>query len=73
MGCSLGKPVKARISGPASARWAAAAGKRSASCSTTRSCWATTWAASGWAKIERTRVATKGWADLGTLVSRFLR
>ena len=32
-----------------------------------------TWRASGWAKIERTRVATKGCADFGTLVSRLRR
>jgi len=28
-------------------------------------------AASGWAKIDRTRVATSPWADLGTRHSRF--
>jgi hypothetical protein len=28
-------------------------------------------AASGWAKTDRTRVATNPWADFGTLVSRF--
>ena len=40
------------------------------SCSTTRACWAHTDAASGWAKIVRTKVATMVWAERGTRVSR---
>jgi hypothetical protein len=55
----------------ASARSSAAAVNRSASCSRTRACWASTSSREGWAKIDRTSVATSGWADFGTRVSRF--
>src|SRR6266511_1381090 len=61
------------MSGPASASISAAGGNRSASWSATRSNWACTAAESGWAKIERTSVATNGPADFGTRVSRFRR
>ena len=39
----------------------------------TRWCWASTSASSGWAKMERTKVATMVWVDLGTWVSRLRR
>lgn len=61
------------MSTPASLSISAAAGNRSASCPLTLSNCAWTAAASGWAKIERTSVATNGPADLGTRVSRFRR
>ncbi len=34
--------------------------------------WAGTSVASGWSKMVRTKVATQGWEDLATLVSRSL-
>ena len=38
-----------------------------------RWCWVSTSASSGWAKMERTKVATMVWVDLGTWVSRLRR
>jgi hypothetical protein len=72
-------PVRLREAGerqmsePASSSISAAAGNRSASCSITRVCCACVVGASGWAKIERTSVATNGPADFGTRVSRLRR
>ena len=62
--------MKASRSGPASSSSAAASGKRVSSWSTIRACCSCTVAASGWAKIVRTIVATKLCALLGTRVSR---
>jgi hypothetical protein len=66
----LRKLVNARISGPASSSSAAASGKRPSSWATILACCSRTDSASGWAKIERTIVATKLCALLGTRVSR---
>src|SRR5712691_5354818 len=68
--CSFGKPVKASGSGPVSSSSAAASGKRVASWATIRACCSCTDSASGWAKIERTIVATNDCALFGTRVSR---
>src|SRR5436190_10237560 len=68
--CTLGNSQKASRSEATSVRRSAAAGNPLVSSSTTRACWALVEAASGWAKIVRTSVATRFWADLGTLVSR---
>jgi hypothetical protein len=46
------------------------AGNFSLSFSTTRACWAQTCSTPGWAKMVRTRVATRAWANFGTPVSR---
>jgi hypothetical protein len=70
---SFGKPVKARISRPDSSRSAAASGKRPSSWATMRPCCSRTASAAGCAKIERTIVATKDCALLGTRVSRLHR
>jgi hypothetical protein len=59
--------VKASRSGPASSNSAVASAKRGSSWSTIRRCCSCTVAASGWAKIVRTIVATNDWALLGTL------
>src|SRR6266540_3204517 len=68
--CSFGKAVKASSSGPTSSKSAAASGKRPSSWATTRACCSQTQSASGWAKVERTIVATKPCALLGTRVKR---
>jgi len=51
-------------------RCSAASEYLSARAVTTRSNWACTAAASAWSKMVRTWVATGGWAELGTRVSR---
>ena len=67
---SCGKAVNARMSSRASSRWVAACGNFASSAVTTWVCWACTEVASGCSKMVRTRVATHGWADSGTLVAR---
>jgi hypothetical protein len=70
---SRGKYEKARRSSLASSRCAAATGSFASRALTTRSNWAWTSVASGWSKMVLTKMATQGWDDLATLVSRSRR
>jgi len=61
----LGNAVKANSSARAASRCWATFGSLSVSASSTRSYWATTDSASGWSKMECSRVRTQGQDDFG--------
>ncbi|GGQ39074.1 hypothetical protein GCM10010266_72940 [Streptomyces griseomycini] len=56
----------------AASKWAAVLGNLASSASRTCRIWAWTASVSGCSKTVRSRVATQGWADFGTWLSKFL-
>ncbi|EST35488.1 hypothetical protein M878_05355 [Streptomyces roseochromogenus subsp. oscitans DS 12.976] len=69
---SRGKAVKASTSCWAASKWAAALGNLAPSASRTCRICAWTASVSGCSKTVRSSVATQGWADFGTWLSKFL-
>ena len=68
----LGNAVNASSSARAASRCSATLGSLSDSASMTRSYWATTDSASGWSKMECSRVRTHGQDDFGVTVIRLV-